>query len=81
VHSFKTRALGLVTYTVNGEMYFYCVSHDKCLNANQVKVLKHEFMAELQHQAMRSDDDPARASQVAKHETLHEINAQFQSRA
>jgi len=64
VHSFKTRALGLVTYTVNGEMYFYCVSHDKCLNSNQVNALKREFMTELQHQAMRSDDDPASASQV-----------------
>jgi hypothetical protein len=64
VHSFKTRALGLVTYTVNGEMYFYCVSHDKCLNPNQVDALKCEFMAELQHQAMRSEDDPASASRV-----------------
>jgi hypothetical protein len=81
VHSFKTRALGLVTYTVNGEMYFYCVSHDKCLNANQVNALQREFMAELQHQAIRSDDDPARASQVAIHETPHEIDAQFHSRA
>ena len=31
-------------------MYFYCVSHDKCLNPNQVNTLKREFMAELQHQ-------------------------------
>jgi hypothetical protein len=65
VHSFKTRALGLVTYTVNGEMYFYCVSHNKCLNPDQVNALKHEFMAELQHQAMPTDDDPARVSQAA----------------
>jgi hypothetical protein len=64
VHSFKTRALGLVTYTVNGEMYFYCVSHYKCLNPNQVNALKREFMAELQRQVMRGDDDPASASQV-----------------
>ena len=64
VHSFKTRALGLVTYTVNGEMYFYCVSHDKCLNSHQVDALKCELMAELQHQAMRSEDDPASASHV-----------------
>lgn len=49
VHSFKTRALGLVTYTINEEMYFYCVSHDKCLNPTQVDALKREFMAELQH--------------------------------
>jgi hypothetical protein len=81
VHSFKTRALGLVTYTVNGEMYFYCVSHEKCLNANQVNALKREFMAELRHQAMRSDDDPARTSQFAIHEGLHEINGRLHSRA
>jgi hypothetical protein len=49
VHSFKTRALGLVTYTFNGEMYFYCVSHHKCFNPDQMSVLKREFMAELQH--------------------------------
>lgn len=64
VHSFKTRALGLVTYTVNGEMYFYCVSHARCLNPKQVNALKRELMAELRHQAMRSDDDPEDASQV-----------------
>ena len=64
VHSFKTRALGLVTYTVNGEMYFYCVSHYKCLNPRHVAALKCELMAELQHQAMRSEDDPASASHV-----------------
>jgi enoyl-CoA hydratase/carnithine racemase len=45
-------------------MYFYCVSHYKCLNPNQVNALKREFMAELQRQVMRSDDDPASASQV-----------------
>jgi hypothetical protein len=81
VHSFKTRALGLVTYTVNGEMYFYCVSHDKCLSPNQVNALKREFMAELQHQAMRSDEGTVKASQVAIHETLHEISGRFHSRA
>ncbi len=73
VHSFKTRALGLVTYTVNGEMYFYCVSHGKCLNPDQVSALEREFMAELQHQAMYSEDDPANVSQVAIHGTLHEM--------
>jgi hypothetical protein len=81
VHSFKTRALGLVTYTVNGEMYFYCVSHHKCLKPNQVNALKREFMAELRHQAVLSDDDPARTSQVAIHETLNEINGRLHSRA
>jgi hypothetical protein len=65
VHSFKTRALGLVTYTVNGEMYFYCVSHNKCLTPDQVNTLKHEFMTELQHQAMPAEDGPARVSPVA----------------
>jgi hypothetical protein len=64
VHSFKTRALGLVTYTVNGEMYFYCVSHDKCLSPDQVSVLKREFMAELQHQAKCGDGDPGSAYHV-----------------
>lgn len=65
VHSFKTRALGLVTYTVNGEMYFYCVSHEKCLSPNQVDSLKREFMVELHHAVTSSDDDSGSASQVA----------------
>ncbi len=47
-HSLQDRsfALGLATSTVNGEMYFHCVSHDKCLNPNQVNALKRELMAE-----------------------------------
>jgi hypothetical protein len=75
VHSFKTRALGLVTYTVNGEMYFYCVSHDKCLTPDQVNVLKHEFMFELHHQAMPAGDRPARVSYVAAASRSHVFDA------
>jgi len=52
LHSFTTRALGLVTYTVNGEMRFYCVSHEKCLSPHQVNALKLEFMALLEQQVM-----------------------------
>ncbi len=57
LHSFKTRALGLVSYTLNGEMRFYCVSNEKCLSPNQVDALKREFMAVLEHQTYKTEDD------------------------
>jgi hypothetical protein len=44
VHSFKTRALGWITYTFNGEMRFCCVSHEKCMSPGQVNALKQAFM-------------------------------------
>jgi hypothetical protein len=55
VHSFKARALGLVTYTLNGEMHFYCISHEKCMRRSQVDALKREFMALLQHHVTQPD--------------------------
>jgi hypothetical protein len=55
VHSFKARALGLVTYTLNGEMHFYCISHEKCMSRSQVDALKREFMALLQHHVTQPD--------------------------
>jgi hypothetical protein len=51
VHSFKTRALGWITYTFNGEMRFCCVSHEKCMSPSQVNALKRSFMILLEHQA------------------------------
>jgi hypothetical protein len=47
-HSFRSRALGLVTYIINGDMRFYCLSHEKCMSASQMDALKRELMALLQ---------------------------------
>src|ERR1700751_2294861 len=44
VHSFMTKALGLVTYTLNGEMRFYCVSHEDCMTPDEMERLQREFM-------------------------------------
>jgi hypothetical protein len=55
LHSFTTKVLGLVTYTINGEMRFYCISNAKCLSRQQVDALKHEFMALLQHHVTQPD--------------------------
>ncbi|HXJ44311.1 MAG TPA: condensation domain-containing protein, partial [Bryobacteraceae bacterium] len=63
VHSFKTRAVGLVTYTVNGDMRFYCLSHEKCMSGSQVAALKREFMALLQQHVLQPDD---RAGEVPR---------------
>ncbi len=50
MHSFNIRTLGLVPYTLNGEMRFYCVSDEKCLKPDQVDALKREFMLMLEEQ-------------------------------
>jgi hypothetical protein len=55
LHSFKTKVLGLVTYTINGEMRFYCISDEKCMSRQQVDALKREFIALLQHHVTQPD--------------------------
>lgn len=50
VHSFRTRALGLITYTFNGEMRFCCVSHEKCMSPGLMNALKRELMIVLENQ-------------------------------
>ncbi len=54
VHSFNVRMLGLIPYTVDGEMRFYCVSDEKCMSRSQVDTLRREFMAVLQNQALQN---------------------------
>jgi hypothetical protein len=61
LHSFNFRLIGLVPYSVNGEMHFYCVSDGKCLSPGKVDLLKREFMALLEHHIKQADDG---ASQV-----------------
>jgi hypothetical protein len=50
LHSFNVRTLGLIPYTFNGEMRFYCVSDEKCLRPDQMDALKREFMLLLEEQ-------------------------------
>ena len=56
LHSFNVRTLGLIPYTFNGEMRFYCVSDEKCLRPDQVDALKREFMVVLEEQITRPAD-------------------------
>jgi hypothetical protein len=56
VHSFRIGALGLVTYTVNGEMRFYCISDENSMTRSQIDALKREFMALLQHQVIQPNN-------------------------
>jgi hypothetical protein len=56
VHSFKARTVGLVTYTLNGEMRFYCISDQNCMTRGQVDALKREFMALLHYHVIQPDD-------------------------
>jgi hypothetical protein len=56
VHSFRIGALGLMTYTFNGEMRFYCISDESFMTRSHMDALKREFMALLQHQVILPDD-------------------------
>jgi hypothetical protein len=56
VHSFRIGALGLMTYTLNGEMRFYCISDESFMTRSHMDALKREFMALLQHQVIQPDD-------------------------
>jgi rhamnosyltransferase len=56
MHSFTFRVLCLVTYTLNGEMRFYCLSDDKCMSRSQMDTLKGEFMVQLQNQVSAHGD-------------------------
>jgi hypothetical protein len=48
--------LCLVTYTLNGEMRFYCVSDEKCMSHIQMDALRSEFMGLLENQVMHADE-------------------------
>lgn len=64
MHSVNFRVLCLVTYTLNGEMRFYCAGDKRCLSAKQAEVLQREFMEVLGREVRRSEDfmhDAARA--------------------
>jgi len=70
MHSFKTRLLGLIPYTLNGEMCFYFVADEKCMSRAQADGLKREFMAVLRREAVLRDGDaselPLMAGAVAQ---------------
>jgi hypothetical protein len=54
VHSFKTKVLGLIPYTLNGEMRFYCVSHEDLMTRDDMAALQREFMTILESYAIDS---------------------------
>jgi hypothetical protein len=66
LHSFNIRTLGLIPYTLNGEMRFYCVSDEKCLRPDQVDALKREFMILLEEQVTRPADGDAITSDTVQ---------------
>lgn len=61
VHSFNFRLLGLVAYALNGEMRFYYVGDEKCLNRTQADALQQEFMTLLEIEVLQ---DSRRAAEV-----------------
>jgi hypothetical protein len=65
LHSFKSKVLGLITYTLNGEMRFYCINSEKCMSRWQAAALEREFMAVLQRHVIPSGADAAPAVRSA----------------
>ena len=55
VHSLRIGVLGLVTYTFNEEMRFYCITGENCMTHSQMDALKREFMTLLQHQVIQPE--------------------------
>jgi hypothetical protein len=64
MHSLNFRALCLVTYTLNGEMRFYCVGDEKCITRNQAGVLKARFMTLLQDQIIQAEGGSTEISRI-----------------
>ena len=62
VHSFGVRLLGLIPYTVNGEMRFYWVIDEKMMSRAHVERLNQEFTSLLQSQTLLEDDGIGDAS-------------------
>jgi hypothetical protein len=56
--------LGLVPYTVNGEMRFYWVIDEKCMSRSEVDSLNREFMALLQNHVQQADGDSSEVSRM-----------------
>jgi hypothetical protein len=64
MHSFYFRLIGLIPYSLNGEMRFYCVSDEKCLSRSQLGALEREFMALLQRELIQADDGASEVSRM-----------------
>ncbi|MCU1292475.1 MAG: condensation domain protein [Bryobacterales bacterium] len=64
MHSLNFRALCLVTYTLDGEMRFYCVADEKCMSRNQASAFKREFLALLQDHLQAADASPGDGSRT-----------------
>jgi hypothetical protein len=75
VHSFKTKVLGMIPYTFNGEMHFYCVSHKNCMNPSQMEALMRKFMTVLREQAVQSDESGTESVATCARETRVSVSA------
>jgi hypothetical protein len=64
VHSFNLRMLGLIPYTVNGEMSFCWVSDEKFMSRAQLDSVNREFMSLLQNQLRKTDGEAGEISRV-----------------
>ena len=56
VHSFRIGTLGLITYTFNAEMRFYCTSDENCMTRGQMDALNCALMAILRQHVIQPND-------------------------
>jgi hypothetical protein len=64
MHSFNFRALCLVTYIFEGEMRFYCVSDERCMERGQIETLRRELMAVLENNVAAVEGAPGEAPRM-----------------
>jgi hypothetical protein len=57
-HSLSFRVLGLIPYTVKGEMRFFCMSSETCVSRTEIEAVRHEFIALLKQQGRQADYEP-----------------------
>ncbi|MGH8031390.1 MAG: condensation domain-containing protein [Luteimonas sp.] len=56
VHSFSVRLLGIIAYTLNGELRFHYMGDEKCMSRAQADSLQREFMDILLQHATQARD-------------------------
>lgn len=68
VHSHSVRALGLMVYSLHGQIRFYCMGDEHCIDLDRAQALREALMAVLETQVARAPTaaaPPARVEDAA----------------
>ncbi|SFK48663.1 condensation domain-containing protein [Lysobacter sp. cf310] len=64
VHSHSVRALGLIVYALHGQLRFYCMGDEHCIDPERAHALREALMAVLEAQVARTQPAAASPSRV-----------------